>query len=274
MKVRDKIILITGAAGGIGAAMAARFAAEGAAAIGIADVDLDAAKRFAGELARLHPGVNVRPYPVDVMVAAELERLAVDFERDVGPIDLLCSNAGIFQANGISPTAAAWEASWAANVMSNVHLTNAVVPGMLRRGGGYILITCSGAGLLANMDAAYMVTKHAAVAYAEWLAIQYRLRGIGVSALCPLGVRTSMLTRLSEQAPAVVAGVLAGGDLLTPAQVADSVVAGLAAETFLILPHLSVGERLRFKAGNRDEWIASMQRQYGIANEAGSTAPT
>ncbi|NPC56839.1 SDR family oxidoreductase [Caenimonas soli] len=269
MTPRGKNILITGAAGGIGAAMARRFAAEGAAGIGIADLDFDAARRLAAEVQGLHPELGARPYQVDVTKAEHLERLAREFEGDFGSTDLLCSNAGVFQANGVSAPAAAWEMSWAANVMSNVHLSNAVLPGMLKRGAGYILITCSAAGLLANMDAPYMVTKHAAVAYAEWLAIQYRLRGIGVSALCSLGVRTSMLTRLREQAPDVAAGILAGGDLLAPEQVAESVVEGLAAETFLILPHTSVRERVVFKAHNRDQWIASMQRQYGMTDNGG-----
>ena len=264
-----KNILITGAAGGIGAALARRFADEGAAGIGIADVDFEAALRLAANLRELHPQLAVRPYEVDVTKAEQLERLAREFESDFGSLDLLCSNAGVFQPNGASASTAAWETSWAANVMSNVHLTNAVLPGMLKRGAGYILITCSAAGLLANMDAPYMVTKHAALAYAEWLAIQYRLRGIGVSALCPLGVRTSMLTRIGAQAPDVVAGVLAGGELLEPQQVAQSVVEGLAAETFLILPHASVRERIIFKAHSRDEWIASMQRQYGITDNGG-----
>jgi NAD(P)-dependent dehydrogenase (short-subunit alcohol dehydrogenase family) len=269
MTPRGKHILITGAAGGIGAALARRFAAEGAASIGIADLDFDAARKLAADLPGLHPGVAARPYEVDVTKAEGLQRLAREFERDFGSIDLLCSNAGVFQANAAPAPAAAWEISWAANVMSNVHLTNAVLPGMLKRGAGYILVTCSAAGLLANMDAPYMVSKHAAVAYAEWLAIQYRVRGIGVSALCPLGVRTSMLTRLSERAPDVAAGVLAGGDLLEPEQIAESVVEGLAAETFLILPHVSVRERMVFKAESHDEWIASMQRQYGIKDHGG-----
>lgn len=265
MKIEGKNILITGAAGGIGAAMARRFAAEGASAIGIADLDGVAARDFAAVLrARGEPGLISWSREVDVGVPAAIEAMVEDFEIEVGPIHLMCSNAGVFQPLGADPSDRSWEANWTINVMSNVRVARAVVPRMLQRRGGYILITCSGAGLLANMDAPYMATKHAAVAFAEWLAIQYRGEGIGVSALCPLGVSTPMVTRALQQRSPAVAGVLAGGDLLAPEQVADCVMAGLAAEEFLILPHSKVRERVLLKAQDRDSWIQGMRQQYGL----------
>jgi NAD(P)-dependent dehydrogenase (short-subunit alcohol dehydrogenase family) len=125
--------------------------------------------------------------------------------------------------------------------------------------------------MLANTDAAYMATKHAAVAFAEWLAIRYRSRGITVSALCPLGVRTQMLTKPMEMGSIAVAGVLAGGRVLEPEEVADAVIRGLSAERFLILPHEEVRERIVKKATNRDVWLMTMERQFGVSNGCASS---
>lgn len=263
MDLRHKNILITGGAGGIGAAMARRFALAGAASIGIADRDLAAASNLAKELAAAHD-VETFALHVDVTESDRIKEIVSDFERDAGPLDMMCSNAGAYQPAGAEPSDQSWDLCWAINVMSHVHVSRAVLPGMLARGRGYLLLTCSGAGLLANLDAPYMATKHAAVAYAEWLAICYRKRGLGVSALCPLGVRTPMVSRVGAQDPSAVAGVLAGGDLLEPEVVADCVVQGVAVERFLILPHEQVRERIILKATDRDQWIGSMQRQYGL----------
>ena len=149
-----------------------------------------------------------------------------------------------------------WERSWTVNVLQHVYAAQLVVPAMLRRGEGYLLITASGAGLLGLPgDAPYSVTKHAAVALAEWLAITYRPRGLRVSALCPLGVRTALLEPgLAAKHPAALA-VAAAAPLLEPADVATSVVHGLRAEEFLILPHESVRDQLARKATGIDEWI-------------------
>lgn len=265
MHLRGKNILITGGAGGIGAAMARRFAAEGAAGIGIADLDAASADSFAASLsAGVSSPLSTWACQVDVGDADRLQAMVEGFERNIGPIDLMCSNAGVYQPATAEASVQSWETNWTINVMSHVHVARSVLPRMLRRRSGYFLVTCSGAGLLANRDAPYMVTKHAAVAFAEWLAIQHRLEGIGVSALCPLGVRTPMVSRALAQDAAAVAGVLAGGDLIEPERVADCVVAGLAAEEFLILPHAQVRERMVLKARDRDSWIHGMQRQYGL----------
>ncbi len=270
VRLDGKNVLITGGASGIGAALARRFAAEGAASIGIADLDLPAAQAFADSLASdgLHKTMALE---VDVARAEAVGAMVSDFENGLGPIDVVCSNAGVFQPVGTADTDRSWELNWSVNVMGNVHVARAVLPGMLRRGSGHLLLTCSGAGLLANMDAPYMVSKHAAVAYAEWLAIQYRGKGIGVSALCPLGVRTPLITRAIEQKTAALAGVLAGGDLIEPEVVAQCAVEGLMAGKFLILPHEAVRDRMVSKALDRDAWIASMQRQYGLDSEAASS---
>ncbi len=263
MKLDGKNVLITGGASGIGAALARRCAAEGAASIGIADLDLPAAQAFADSLASdgLH---KTMAFEVDVARAETVGTMVSDFENELGPMDVVCSNAGVFQPAGAADTDLSWDLNWNINVMGHVHVARAVLPGMLRRGGGHLLLTCSGAGLLANLDAPYMVSKHAAVAYAEWLAIQYRGKGIGVSALCPLGVRTPLITRAIEQKTAALAGVLAGGDLIEPEAVAQCALDGLMDGTFLILPHEAVRTRMMSKALNRDTWIASMQKQYGL----------
>lgn len=181
MEVQNKIILITGGAGGIGAAMARRFAAERAAAITIADLDFDAATSLTTELTQ--SGVKAIPVAADVSNQAQVHDMIRRTEDELGPLDLICSNAGVYMARHTEPSDEDWERNWALNVMSNVYIAREIVPRMVQRGKGYILVTCSAAGMLANADAAYMATKHAAIAFAEWLAIRYRSRGITVSAL-------------------------------------------------------------------------------------------
>jgi NAD(P)-dependent dehydrogenase (short-subunit alcohol dehydrogenase family) len=185
---------------------------------------------------------------VQALIAAARDRY--------GPVDLLCSNAGIAFGTGIHAAGEQWAASWAVNLMQHVHAAQSVLPDMVRRGGGHILLTASAAGLLsAPGDAPYTVTKHAVVGLAEWLAVTYRPRGIGISALCPLGVRTALLE------PAIAAGhpaalaIAASAPLITPEEVAESAVHGLRAGDFLILPHDSVRKLYADKAGDLDAWI-------------------
>src|SRR5438874_6002691 len=174
MHVKDRIVVVTGAGSGIGAAMARRFAAEGARAVIVADIDLGSAQQTA---AGCRPAVG-RARHVDVADAQDLERLIDDTERDVGPIDLFCSNAGLGVREGSDPTPATWQRLWDVHVMAHVHAARALVPRMRLRGGGWLLSTASAAGLLSQPDAPYAVTKHAAVAYAEWLAIMHGGEGI------------------------------------------------------------------------------------------------
>jgi NAD(P)-dependent dehydrogenase (short-subunit alcohol dehydrogenase family) len=270
MELQDKTILITGGARGIGAAMSRRFAAEGASAIAIADLDFGAASSLAAELTG--PGINAIPVAVDVSNQAQVCDMIRHTEDELGPLDLMCSNAGIYMARDVESGDEDWERNWAINVMSNVYVAREIIPRMVQRGKGYILITCSAAGMLANADPAYMATKHAAIAFAEWLAIRYRSRGITVSALCPLGVRTQMLTKPIEIGSSAIAGVLAGGKVLEPEEVAAAVVRGLSTERFLILPHEEVRERIVKKAIDRDVWLTMMEHQFGTFEDPASNA--
>ncbi len=254
MQVTGKNIVITGAASGIGAALAQRFATEGAAGICLADLDGDAAARVAAGLDC--PTVVTRTDVGDEAQVVEMLEAAIS---ELGPIGLMCSNAGIGTGAGLEATPEQWAATWAVNVQAHVYAARAVLPGMLERGEGYLLNTCSAAGLLTQPgDAPYAVTKHAAVAFAEWLALTYGDQGIKVSALCPQGVRTPLLTEGMEG----LAGkaVAAAGTLIEPEECADAVVAGLAEERFLILPHPEVAKHVRRKADDPDRWLSGLRR--------------
>jgi NAD(P)-dependent dehydrogenase (short-subunit alcohol dehydrogenase family) len=191
----------------------------------------------------------------------QVRALAAAAGREFGPIDLFCSNAGVATGEGIEAPDALFDLAWRVNLMAHVYAARAVVPGMLERGSGYLLNTCSAAGLLiAPGDAPYTLSKNAAVAFAEYLAVTYGDRGVKVSALCPQGVRTALLQDgLDAGSPAALA-VAAAGDLLTVEQVADSVIEGLAAERFLILPHPEVAKHMMHKASDRDRWISGVRR--------------
>jgi NAD(P)-dependent dehydrogenase (short-subunit alcohol dehydrogenase family) len=254
MRVTGKNIVITGAASGIGAALARRFAAEGAASIVLADLNEDAAAAVAGELACCTLALRT-----DVSDEAQVKAM-IEAAAEIGPTDLLCSNAGIGTGAGLEATAEQWAATWAVNVQAHVYAARAVLPGMLARGDGYLLNTCSAAGLLSQPgDAPYAVTKHAAVAFAEWLALTYGDQGIKVSALCPQGVRTPLLTG-SIETGLVGKAVAAAGTILEPEDVADAVIAGLDAEKLLILPHPEVAEYVRRKASDPDRWLSGLRR--------------
>ena len=249
MILTDKVIVVTGGGNGIGRALCRRFSVEGAKAIVVADLDESAARRVADE-------IGGTASVVDVSREADVARLAAATVAEHGAIDLFCSNAGIAVDGDEQTPDAEWERCWGVNVMAHVYAARAVVPAMLARGQGYLLQTVSAAGLLTHpQSATYAVTKHASLAFAEWLSMAYGDRGIGVSALCPQGVRTDMLQRAS-----------AGGrtflldSALEPAQVADEVVKGLADERFLILPHPEVAEYFRRKAADYDRWLRGMRR--------------
>ncbi len=253
MELTDKVVVVTGAARGIGFALAERFAAEGARGVVVADLDpadcLAAAERI---------GDNALDAAADVSVEADVARVVSRAEERFGPIDLFCANAGITTGQGVEAPEAVWQRIWGVNVMHHVYAARAVLPGYLARGGGYLLTTASAAGLLTSLgDAPYSVTKHAAVALAEWLAITYGDRGLKVSCLCPQGVRTDMLLGGTGHGGADV--VLAQGAIEASA-VADAVVAGLADERFLILPHPEVAEYYQRRATDPDRWQAGMRR--------------
>ena len=249
MQVRGKIVVVTGGGSGIGRALCQRFAAEGARGVVVADRDESRAREMAAEI----DGLAV---VTDVGNEADVVRLVERATSALGPVDLFCSNAGICLTGGADVPDADWQRSWQINVMAQVYAARAVLPGMLARGEGYLLQTCSAAGLLTQLGAApYSVTKHAALGFAEWLAIAHAHAGIKVSCLCPMGVRTEMLHRASGG----VADHLRES-ALAPEAVAEAVIAGLAAERFLILPHPEVAEFFRRKADDYDRWLRGMQR--------------
>jgi NAD(P)-dependent dehydrogenase (short-subunit alcohol dehydrogenase family) len=260
MNLQGAVTVVTGGARGIGRALAERFAAEGAAAVVVADLDGPEAERVAAGLACPQPlGAEL-----DVTDPAALAALVDRVEERLGPIDLWCSNAGVALGRDLGEDAD-WERSFAVHVLAHVHTARALLPRMAARGRGHLLLTASAAGLLASMDSApYSVTKHGTVALAEWLAIRWGDAGIGVSCLCPQGVRTAMTAGMGADS-----AVLAAGPLLEPAEVADAVVRGLADGRFLLLPHPEVAEFERRRAADRDRWLAGMRRARSRLRGAG-----
>jgi NAD(P)-dependent dehydrogenase (short-subunit alcohol dehydrogenase family) len=251
LDIRDKVVVITGGGSGIGAAMARRFAGERAQKVIVVDVDRDAARSTADD-------VDGEAFTLDV---TDEEATAAVFQRveaSHGRIDVLCLNAGIPTDGSVDAPNEDWQRTWDVNVMAHVYATRHALPGMLERGEGYILTTASAAGLLTNIGAApYSVTKHAAVALAEWLSVTYGSRGIKVSCLCPMFVDTPMLDAFAGHTDEMRGWV--EGLAITPDEVAEAVVEGIANETFLILPHPIVGEYFQRKSLDYDRWISGMQ---------------
>ena len=249
MLVRGKHVVVTGGANGIGRALCLRFHAGGARAVTVADIEIDRARSVASEV----KGLAIE---VDCAVGESVESMIEKAERENGPIDLFCANAGIFTPGGEALDFAEWERTLNINVMAHVHAARVLIPKMLARGGGYWLTTASAAGLLSQIGSApYAVSKHAAVAFAEWLSITYGDRGLKVSCLCPQGVRTRML--LGEDGDRE--SFLRDGSV-SAEEVAEAVVLGLDAEHFLILPHPEVLEYFGRKATDYDRWIRGMRR--------------
>jgi NAD(P)-dependent dehydrogenase (short-subunit alcohol dehydrogenase family) len=253
MELTDRICVVTGGAHGIGRALCLRFAAEGARAIVVVDRDADGALSTTDEL-----GDKGIASTADVTVEADLAAMVERTEEEVGPIDLMVSNAGVLSGLGVDAPDEIWSRVWSVNVLAHVFAARILVPRMLERGGGYLLNTASAAGLLSQPgDAPYSVTKHAAVSLAEWLAITYGDAGIKVSCLCPMAVATAMLGPMAESAPGRAAAVQG---VLSPEDVADAVMEGIRDERFLILPHPEVATFERRRAQDRDRWLAGMRR--------------
>ncbi len=254
MEIEGAVCVVTGGAHGIGAALARRFAAGGAAGVVVCDLDAAGTEAVATELG-----------PVGAAVAGDVTdpdthaRLVATAEERFGPVDLYCSNAGIGVATGLGATPADWQRVWDVNVLAHLHAAQAVLPSMLARRQGWLLQTASAAGLLINLgDAAYTATKHAAVGFAEWLSATYRHRGIGVSCLCPMGVDTALLAQARQGTAGSV--VVGAGEVLSPEVVAEAVVEALAAERFLVLPHPEVARFWTGMAGDIDGWLQAMNR--------------
>lgn len=251
MEIENRVVLITGGGSGIGAAMAHRFTHEGAEAVVVADIDEKGARNVAEE-------INGEAFLLDVTNEDATAAMIRQVEEKHGRIDIVCLNAGIPTDGSVDTANADWQRTWDVNVMAHVYATRHVLGGMLERGEGYIVTTASAAGLLTNIGAApYSVTKHAAVALAEWLSVTYGSRGIGVSCLCPMFVDTPMLAAFAGHTDEMrdwVEGLAVDVD-----EVAEAVVEGIRAETFLILPHVIVLDYFQRKALDYDRWISGMQ---------------
>jgi len=260
VSARFSRVVVTGAGGGIGAAMARRFAADGARVV-VNDLDAAAAQRVAAEIGGL-------AVPGDAASEADVRRLVDTAWAELGGCDLFCANAGILTAGSADAPDAAWDTAWQVNVMSHVYAARALLPRWLDGEGGRLLVTVSAAGLLTLLGSApYSVTKHAALGFAEWLRATYAHRGITVQALCPQGVNTAMMTGDGQSASKTL---LAAG-ALEPEDVAETVVKALAGDSFLILPHPEVAEFYQRRATDPDRWLGGMNKiQRGFDAAAAS----
>src|SRR4051812_26344059 len=252
MHLGGKVVVVTGGASGIGRALAERFCDEGAKGIVVADLDQEGATDVATDLG------NAIAVACDVADPAHADVLIGAAEQSFGPVDLFCANAGV--AVGVNmATPADWDLAFGVNVRAHITAVERLLPGWLERGSGYFLATASAAGIASQIGSApYAVSKHAAVAFAEWLSITYGARGVGVSCLCPMGVNTAMLEDGGDELGIRV--VKAAAPVLEPEDVATAVVEGLKSGEFLILPHPEVLEFLRRKAADYDRWLAGMRR--------------
>jgi NAD(P)-dependent dehydrogenase (short-subunit alcohol dehydrogenase family) len=260
MELNGRVTVVTGGASGIGRAMARRFAAEGARGVVVADLNGDGAEAVAAEMG----ADKALGMACDVTDEAQVDALVERAESSFGPIDLFCANAGMGTGMGLDAPDDVWEQSLAVNVKAHVLAARRLMPGWLERGEGYFLSTASAAGLLSQIgDAPYSVSKHAAVAFAEWLSLTYGDRGLHVSCLCPMGVNTAMLNAgldLEDEHGLGARVVAAAGRVLEPEDVAEEVVRTVREERFLVLPHPEVGEFLRRKGDDPERWLAGMRR--------------
>ncbi|WP_018680513.1 SDR family oxidoreductase [Actinokineospora enzanensis] len=274
MELTGRVAVLTGAGHGMGAAMARRFAAEGARGIVVSDLDGRSAAEVAASINAA--GGRAVARAADAASKTDLRALVALANELYGGLDVFCSNAGLAVGTGVHASDEQWQKSFGLNVLQHVYAAQAALPTMLAAREGYLLITASSAGLLSLPgDAPYSVTKRAAVALAEWLAVTYRSRGIRVSALCPLGVRTPFLEDGVRANHPAAAAVVAMGPLMEPEEVADVVITAMRQEKLLILPHASAGESYARKAADPDEWlretIATLPTRQPAADTSGIT---
>ncbi len=250
MIVKDKIILVTGGANGIGKALCERFYADGAAKVFVADIDFDNAEEVA-------KSINGKALRLDVSDEANCRSVIAEILSEAGRIDLVCSNAGIGGADGCLEVANdVWQKIYEVNVLSHIYLARAVFPAMIERGAGAFLITASAAGLLTHPTAVpYSVSKHAVVALAENLAIEFHAKGIYISCLCPQGVKTNLIASAEGEPENFLMA-----EAISVEECAGAVVNALEKETFLILPHAEVAQYIVNKAENYDRWLHSLRK--------------
>ena len=250
MQLKDRIVVVTGAGSGIGKALVKKFMKEGAKAVVGVDINAETSRQTAAELGCI-------AMSADVAKEEDIIRIIEETEKDVGPIDLFCNNAGVALGASEQSPNAEWQAIWEINVMSHVYSARHLVPRMIARGGGYFLNTASAAGLLNQIGgAAYGTTKHAAVGFGEWLALTYAHQGINVSLLCPQAVRTAMTEDSDDKGTKAASG----DGMMEPHQLADIVVEHLEREAFLILTHEEVKTYMQRKSSDYDRWIRGMNR--------------
>ena len=259
MELRDKVAVVTGGASGIGLGLVERFAREGATHVVVADLDEAGAKEAAASVDRA-VGVGI-----DVSDEAAIRALVADVEREHGRVDLFVSNAGYVTIGGLEAPIPDLQKMWEVHVLAHLYAARAVLPGMIERGSGYLLSTASAAGLLAQLGSLhYTVTKHAAIAVAEWIAITHGHQGIGVSVLCPQAVATAIGENSPDRDKLTGGpGVASGDGVLQPEDVADCVVEALREGRFHVLPHTEVREYVKRKGTDVDRWIGGMQRFQG-----------
>jgi NAD(P)-dependent dehydrogenase (short-subunit alcohol dehydrogenase family) len=277
MDISGKVAVVTGGASGAGQALALGLAARGAAGVVVCDIDAAGAAKAASEIEAA--GGQALAVAADMTQEADVQALVARAEETFGPIGLFFSNAGIIVAGGEEASDDAWSKIWAINVHSHVYVARAILPGMLARGEGYLVVTASAAGLLTQLGSApYAVTKHAAVAFAEWLSITYGDRGIRVSALCPQAFSSNLFatSRREAGAGALPEAGAAGGSaqaavdgVLTSEQVAECALDGIASEQFLMLPHPDVATYEQRRTADRDRWIRGMRRMQARLSGSG-----
>jgi NAD(P)-dependent dehydrogenase (short-subunit alcohol dehydrogenase family) len=263
VKVADKVAIVTGGGNGIGGALAAKLAQQDARVL-VADLDADAARAVADGINAERPGAAIAA-GADVADTAQIQRLITLAESGFGPVDLYFANAGITGVVGLDATEKEWDRSFDVNVRAHIRAAQLLIPGWVERGEGYFISTASAAGLLTQLGSAtYAVTKHAAVGFAEWLNITYGDQGVRVSCLCPMGVNTKLLYEGEQSGHPLgdlaTRAVTTAGEVLEPADVADSVLAAIDEERFLILPHAAVLDMYRQKATDYDRWLGGMRR--------------
>lgn len=255
MDIRNKVAIVTGGASGIGRSIARRFAADGARGVVVADMNLERAQAVADEI----KGLAVR---CDVSREADIQALVATTRAHYGQVDAYISNAGILgRMGGLDLEDALWNSMWNIHGMAHVWAARAVVPEMVARGEGFFMVTASAAGLLTIVESApYAVTKHAAVAFAEWLRIAYGRKGVQVACLCPQSVQTDMITGTDGGSAAV-------NGILPPEAVAQEVVTTMDNGKFLVLPHPEVAQYFRNKGQDYERWIGGMQKMYARHTE-------
>jgi NAD(P)-dependent dehydrogenase (short-subunit alcohol dehydrogenase family) len=247
-------IVVTGGGSGIGAALARRFAAEGARVV-VNDINGDAAVSVAGSCDRSGGGTAIA-LPGDAASEDGVEALIAGARAELGEIDIYCANAGIARTGGPEASERDWADSWNVNVMAHVRAARLLIGPWLERGSGHLICTVSAAGLLATPGAApYSVTKHAAIGFAEWLSLTHRHRGLTVQALCPMGVRTGMFNGSDPTSEKLL-----GDSVIMPDQVADVVMEAIADGRFLILPHPQVAGMYSGRAAEPDRWLKGMSK--------------